>query len=386
MKLECVYSDEEWCFNNKKVIRYTCKITDASITEPGTEISSIFGNHLSNRSNVDVTAIYFEGTIINYFPRKLHKLFSNLKALQIYNCSLKEVSNEDLIGLEILEDFCLTKNDLQSLPSDLFVGMSFLKQASFKDNKLKFLSSALFEPVAGNELQLVSFSNNTNIDAFYSPGYEGSVESIQKLMDIIDEKCKDNEQEEFMNIFTVGLKDLWASKEFSDFKIVSGGSTESKEFAVHKSVLAAHSGKFAAIIREDTNTGKLWIKDFDASTVEGMLCFMYTGETQEKSNAMDLHAIAHKYEVKLLKQRTEKIIMREINEVNVIEIFGFARLHDSTEMKGAAFSAIKRMFPDVKLQESLIEKPEAIKKLVNVRRKLLDAKVEYQKMVKKFKQ
>jgi Leucine-rich repeat (LRR) protein len=375
MEVKCKFTDVQWLLNDKKFVLYTCKITEASITKSGTEISSFAGTHLSGKWNDDVTSIYFENTTVQYFPRSLIKIFPNLKVLQIYKCGLREITREDLVGLETLEELYLEENHLTSLPSNLFVGLRKLIRFSFLGNKLKFLNSKLLKQIAENDLQYVDFRLNPSISAFYElPGTNKSVESLQKLMDIIDEKCelpKDKKKEDFVYNFAQGFHELWTSKDYSDFIVVVGGEEESKEFPVHKCVLAMQSEVFAGIFNndmEEKKTGKMIIEDFSLDAVEGMLSYMYTGDIKEII-AMDLYAIANKYGVKNLKSATEKIILKSIDGTNALEVFGLAHLHNASRMKRIAFEAMKKMFPDTPLKDELMNKPEILKEIVIASRK-----------------
>jgi BTB/POZ domain len=377
MELQCVFLDVSWSFNDSNKKRYTCRIDKATITEPGTEISSFVGQHISNRTNKDVTGIYANNATIEYFPRKLYKLFPNLKALQINNCALKEISYEDLIGLEKLEDLCLDQNQLCSLPSDLFEGMENLREINLSDNKLEFMSSELLDPIANNNLIQLDFSGNTKIDVFYKPGTERCIDSLQELKDIIDKNCESPKDErDFAQGFVDGFKDLWETKNFSDFSILIGSS---KEFSVHKCVLAAQSSVFTAIFLNDlkeAQTGKMEIDGFSAEAVEGMLKFMYTGDIEYESIAMDLHAIAAKYDVKKLKIGTEKIILRNINDSNALEVFSFGFLNNSAKIKRKAFLKIKKMIPDAELDDKLMEHSGNLKNFIDAHRKSLKLKAQ----------
>jgi BTB/POZ domain/Leucine rich repeat len=395
MELNCEFEIYAWA--RTEVDYYGCGITEEPIIQPGTAIKAFIGEHQEGFTNFDVEMISFlEKISIEYLPRGLSKIFPNLKALDIDSCGLKKITRNDLTGLENLEAFCINNSKLRSLPSDLFEGMTKLKEISLCDNKLEFLSSQLLEAIAGNQLERVDFRSNTKIDAFYQPGEEGSVASLQELMEIIDKDCEspendEDEEEEFMRSFAAGFKDLWTTKDFSDFRIIGGFDGSSKEFAVHKIVLATQSDVFAAVLKNDNmkeaQTGTMTIDDFSADTVEGMLQFMYTGQIK-KLVAMDLYAIASRYHVKNLKSRTEKIMLRNIDETNALEVFGLGHQYNSIKMKLAAFEEIKKMFPNTPLRDELMTKPENLKEIVNAgreRKKIVEeAEQNYLAKLQKF--
>jgi hypothetical protein len=85
-----------------------------------------------------------------------------------------------------------------------------------------------------------------------------------------------------------------------------------------------------------------------------------------EGNAIEVFAIASKYDVKLLKERTEKIIVTKLNESNAVEVFCLGHLHNSNVMKRAAFGEIEKMFPETDLYydlKRLIEAHRNSKKL-----------------------
>jgi Leucine-rich repeat (LRR) protein len=382
MELECKFGTKAF----DGVQFYTCIVNEASITEPYTKIKEFIGEHHPGKSNDDVESIKFLSTTVHYVPRGLDKIFPALKKLIIYKCGLKSITRDDLKGLEILD---LRRNQLKWLPSNLFAGMTNLKQISFYDNKLERVSSKLLEPIASNSLEFVDFRRNTKIDAYFGPEYEG-IENLRELMEIIDDNCEKPDYEEMLGDvddaqdFKNGFKEFWETKNFSDFIIV----VESKEFAVHKIVLAATSSVFTTIFLNDmkeTQTGKMEIEDFTADVVEGMLKSMYTGEVQDEKHAMDLFAIAAKYEVKNLKRVTEHQILRNLDASNALEVFGLGHLHNSNVLKRYGFAVIQSMFPEEDLPDSLMEKPEELREIVEVVRKIEEAQAELQTKLKKFK-
>lgn len=195
MDLKCKFETQYWSALNK--ILYTCHVTSALISGIDNRvIQSFTGVHEKDKTDNDVEAIFYEETEISFFPRGLHKIFPRLLAIRIYHCGLKELTKDDLEGLENLERLNLCENDLETLPSNLFEGMSKLKKIDFSGNELEFLSSNLFRPIMNNKLTSVSFCDNKNIDVFYNPGYSESVADLDALMNIIDENCEMPEGEE----------------------------------------------------------------------------------------------------------------------------------------------------------------------------------------------
>jgi hypothetical protein len=92
----------------------------------------------------------------------------------------------------------------------------------------------MLQPILENDLKLVDFSNNKNINNWYVREDELIYGfSLEELMQIIDEKCFKPIESVIKSPFAA----LWSSKQFSDFIVVVG----KQKFEVHKNVLAAQS-------------------------------------------------------------------------------------------------------------------------------------------------
>jgi BTB/POZ domain len=169
------------------------------------------------------------------------------------------------------------------------------------------------------------------------------------------------------DMFHSGFKELWSSKLYSDLTIVGGLDGASKDFAVHKCVLAAQSTVFSAIFEKESRSGMIDIKDFKVDAVEGLLYFIYTGEMKDDSNAIDLFAIASNYDVQPLKTIAEQIISSSTNHKNAYEIFSLGHLHNSDRLKQAGFDGIRRMFPEIRFNRDMINKLEELSEIVEAR-------------------
>jgi hypothetical protein len=353
---------------------YWCKVNGPRITEPKTLFENVTGNHLTGKTNKDLKVLNFRNTV-NFFPRGLNTIFQNLTEVVITRCGLKEISREDLTGLEKLEVLITEYNMIKSLPINLFEGMSKLKKISFRGNKLEFVSSEMFQPVIDNDFELVGFSENLRINAVYIRNRPNGCGSLKKLMEIIDENClKPDEFEEsvkntFKFDFWKPVADLWSSNSFSDFTIVAG----LKKFPVHKTILSVRSSVLAAAIEGDfkeKETGELSMDDFDETVVETFLRYLYTGEVDNEGCAKKVFVLADKYDVEDLKLITQKLILGELNESNAFEVFSLGHKHSSNELKKQAFDVIQKThFPTKKLNELLMDKPEDLEKLIQAAEK-----------------
>lgn len=366
---------------------YKCYVSSALITQPLTEIKAINGDNW--RGNDALQALSISGTV-NYVPRGLNLIFPNLARLSIYVGELKEISREDFIGLEKLEEVNFCSNDLTSLPDDLFVNMPNLRWIKFERNKIEKMTSKLLEPIMNNKLQTVSFIGNKKIDAFFqiktgrrgnSIFTERSVNTIEDLMQIIDDQCHEptiaeiygkevKSEESKQKLFmmhqvnsTEGFHKLLLTGEFSDFSIITRGSTK---FQVHKCILAAHSAVFSEIFRNDANATEMKIEDSNAESVEELLRYLYTGKlTSDAKTVMHIFALAKQFKVFEVQEIAEKMILSTMNNLNAYEIFTFGHSHKSEKIKKEAFEEIRKIFPDKNFADSLVDDVQAVKEKID---------------------
>lgn len=104
--------------------------------------------------------------------------------------------------------------------------------------------------------------------------------------------------------------------------------------------------------------------------VEDFLRCLYTGKIQDGTNAMELFALAAKYNVQKMKSIFERAILHKVGEDNALEVLNLANLYNSEKLKEKVFEHIKRKFPEVVLSKDLKNQPEVVKKLIEGKRKI----------------
>lgn len=328
--------------------KYICFVDSASIEEPGTTIKGFHGNH--NEDNYSVHGIYFDDCIIEYFPRGLHIIFPNLKIVSITSSRLKEISREDLVGLEKIEELQVSHNQLRSLPSNLFEGMKELTTVSFFNNKLMRLSSNILIPIVNNNLKKVDFRLNCNVNAFFSPQFTASI-SLDKLMAVIDNNCicTDDELENHP----------WTSDHLSDFTLICGH----KSFHVHKKVLSAHSSVFAKMCEENKKL-KLLDVAMAPDVISQFLHFIYKETIQGDVNFPELLDAANVFDVPKLKIICEAKLLEFLDYSNAYDFYSLGKRCRSPTVSAAASKAIKNMFPEkMMLTKNLMEDADLLGEL-----------------------
>lgn len=343
---------------------YWCYVDSISITQRNIEIKAFKGEHGCDQNNNNVVAILFNNkSNVEFFPKGLLHSFPHLTRLTLFECGLKSICREDLEDFHNLELLHVPYNQLTTLHSDLFIDKPKLQDISFLNNDLEFVSSHLFTPIIKNGLISVNFENNRKISAYYSSNSSNEF-SLKQFMNLIDTQCsKPPGEENKMTDDThkdkchKGIADLWIFGHFSDFTIIA---KDSQEFHVHKNILGFQSSVLAAIFETDIGTCEMKILDFSPSAVEQFLGFIYTGSVPDDINAMELFAIAAKYNVFDLKMLSEKMILKTLCKDNVLEVFNLGHLYSSDVLKLSAFRMIQEMFPGKVVADHLINKPEDV--------------------------
>lgn len=341
---------------------YTCEVTDVTLLEPDTTINSITGTHLRFYSNNYVQAICFSSSVIDFFPQGLNKIFPYLKKLKLSECGLKIIGDLDLQGLECLEVLDLSKNYLTSLPLGTFTKMKKLKKVVLADNQLENLDPEVFKPILSH-VEVIDLSRNREIDKVFYREHFGNLPNFKDIFEFYRKKPQKTTQQKFSEQLLEEVRSMWEIGLFSDFTIIGGLPGATEKYEVHKNIIGMQSEVFAAAVsQKDAET--MTIDDFSADVVETLLNFLYTGKINDESVLLDLYSIAAWFEVRLLMDKTEKLIIESTEAENALEVFELGHLHYNEKMKLSAFEVVKKMFPDRTIPDSVLKKPEHFRSLV----------------------
>lgn len=183
MKLKCVFSVDK----NRDHL-YTCEITVCNIESRNTVIETLKGQHKRTKDNKSVKGLCFHDTKVHFIPRNLSEMFPNLNRLEIERCELREVSAEDLVGLDQLEAFYVGGNKITTLSVNLFKNMPKLKVARFNENLLTSFDVQILEPIK-NTIELFDISDNTEVNEIFDKENE-NIEHFIKRMRLLETKKK----------------------------------------------------------------------------------------------------------------------------------------------------------------------------------------------------
>uniref|UniRef100_A0A1I8AJ66 Speckle-type POZ protein n=1 Tax=Steinernema glaseri TaxID=37863 RepID=A0A1I8AJ66_9BILA len=133
---------------------------------------------------------------------------------------------------------------------------------------------------------------------------------------------------------------LFEQHPYSDCVLVAG----SREFHVHKAILATRSPVFTAMFSHEmteSRTARVEISDFDAEVVNEMLRFIYTGNTPNLDQMADrLIAAADKYNLDRLKVMCEQSLCHSLTNENACGTLILADLYHASQLKQQAIDYI----------------------------------------------
>ena len=140
-------------------------------------------------------------------------------------------------------------------------------------------------------------------------------------------------------------EEFFLSKEMSDIQIKCGDKT----FDAHQVVLSAWSpvfrGMFQAEMKEKESK-VVEIQDLDPITVMEMFKFIYTGrccvseEDPDPKIVSDLLEAADKYQVVVLKEMCEKVMIKILEPNNSLQILEYADIYGAQELKKRALDLV----------------------------------------------
>lgn len=137
------------------------------------------------------------------------------------------------------------------------------------------------------------------------------------------------------------FENLLDDKVFSDLTLIVDG----EKLTAHKVILAARSPIFFGMLSsENKKHSKLEyeIKDSDYNTIKELLHFLYTGHLHElnEESAKKLILTSHKYAVKDLHAKCQKLLCKFLNIDNAVEMLKLADLCDAKDLKDSSMSLL----------------------------------------------
>ena len=128
---------------------YSCVVTSLNNPYNNLTIEGYLGEHMTNKNDADVKAIWIHDTNTKYIPTNLG-YFPHLIALRIMNTQLVEIKTEDFHGMRDLKIIGFYSNKLSSIPLDVFATLTKLRNIDLRKNQIEELPNGIFK----NNLEL----------------------------------------------------------------------------------------------------------------------------------------------------------------------------------------------------------------------------------------
>lgn len=380
MQVNCEFRYFEWIYGSV----YTCFVTSASIKAPKLEINSFKGNHLPGKSDDNVKGLWFKDALVEYVPRRVDKVFSNLTHLRIMNCGLKEIFGCDFVVLGNLEHLDISGNHLASLPENLLLDMTKLRWIYFDEKKLQSVNIRILESVNIKNLEYVKFSNTRIHDLFRrkleAKGSQKATAAVEKEMKGKGREKVSVNQPSPLNSIKVPksstskvkevdlvpkafhykkFADFFVTGEFSDFTI----KVNKKEFKVHKCILAAQSPVFHRMFKKMYKE----VEIVDEKAYGEFLRFLYTGEIKCGDKILEIYELAIEFEIFKLKIMCEEILGTSLSSSNALQCFKLAHQCSSKDLKVASFKKIKKVCTEI--SDYMFDEPELVERILSAKKK-----------------
>lgn len=336
---------------------YICSLKNLQSKAKHWQITLNKAKHVSGKGKSDVEAVVITESTIHFMPNNLDKHFGCLRAVEISNCDLCEITDVDMrqfklqsVEYSFLKELHLSNNKIESLSADLFFHTRQLNILVLRNNRIKYIHQDTLEPLTN--LMHADFRGNININEIYS-GNGLSTDSV--TLSVLNAKialhCKPADE----SVVASYIHSLWRG-DFSDFDIKAGENV----FKVHKAILAVNSPIFAAMFSHNMDESVMEIKNFLSETVKEFLAFVYLRQIPKKCfNALELYAMSEEYQNKQLSQIIQWFIVLEINAENASEMVKLGALLNNNIIKEAAFQQIEKNF-NKKLPKHLMDSVEGM--------------------------
>lgn len=124
---------------------YNCKATNLRVDEPNVEVKKVIGQHVKDKTNLNVDVFYIPSThCAKYLPKGVSEFLPNLKKVEVSEGSLKNISRNDFTGMNSLQTIDIRTNLLAALPGDTFNDLPRLEILILTDNRIANLEIKTF--------------------------------------------------------------------------------------------------------------------------------------------------------------------------------------------------------------------------------------------------
>jgi BTB/POZ domain len=127
----------------------------------------------------------------------------------------------------------------------------------------------------------------------------------------------------------------------------------------------------AEMIRDNPSADSLKLEDISLEIFTLILDFLYKDAVPVGGdNLTEIYAAAGKLNIRELMDVVGQKLVDNLTDQNAFEMLMLGKRFRNEELRRRAFEEIQKMLPDKKLSEDVLEQPEKIKKLMEIKRKM----------------
>ncbi|KAG5670625.1 hypothetical protein PVAND_000873 [Polypedilum vanderplanki] len=381
-QVHCKFENSTWTFLGNC---YVCIIKDQILIESKRIV--VKGKHLVGKSNKDVTAVSLNGCKLWEFPQGLNKMFRNMQAIHIFQTNLSRISREDLEEYKTLIHLHIGYNEILFLQEDLLTDMKSLQFFSVYEKNLLVIQPNIFNDL--KRLKYIDFRQCNLVNFLYNSDGLGDCKSLEEVKKKLEEKYQDLPWKNFFekmqklekdSELLKDLKNELYKENLKDFKVI----VDKEEFNTHKIVLAARSPVFTEMIENNPDAESLNLVDVSPAIFHEIYNFMYTNEFPNFADINLVHLLiaSEKLKIKKLSKFAANKLLNNITNENSFELMTLGKKYDYIELQEKAFAKIKEFFNDEQIDEALVNKPEKLKKLIDIKKEKIRCLAELEEKFK----
>lgn len=364
-------------------------------------IRNLLGTHIDGKNNFDVEAVSIVDCHMNTIPKCIiDRYFQNVQVLDIKRSSLKQLSKTDLIPFKNLQRISCFDNQITHLSGDLFEGFINLECIDFANNNLEIIEPNILDGLT--KLKHVNFKGNRNFDKCFStyPKFKPNATLMQikdelnekffakfkhmkalkdsndKLSKEIEKLKKSIEIKNNQSSLIDDIKNMLNDENTKDLTI----KVDSREFRVHKFVLASRSPFFEQMFKERPDVDILILEDLPY--FELIVTYCYTDMFPIVPNFVNLLSVAGKLQMIKLRDFAASMAVNHMNDDNCVEIFGLCCKYGYNSPMKEAYIKIKEIYGKyINFKDEWLTKPNELISIIEGFKKQDE---ELKKFVKKF--
>jgi hypothetical protein len=157
----------------------------------------------------------------------------------------------------------------------------------------------------------------------------------------------------------------FSSEALKDITIIVGDSI----FKVNKAMFMARSSVIADLLKDNPETQELTLKDVKESTFKMIHDFINTNQLPDTADHLEVFTAAAKLKMDHLKKEAAAYLLANMNEHNCFEVLVMSNKFEHDQLREKAFEIIRtKIFPDLNLNDELINQPEKMRKMIEAKR------------------